>query len=323
VKLPESTADLAIVISKLRRTYRTRRSLWRGRGAERVGLDSVDLTVPVGEVHGILGPNGAGKTTLCKILATILVPTSGSATVLGCDVVRDDAAVRRRISLVLGGERGLYYRLSARQNVRFWAALQGLPDREGARRTDRLLERVGLADRADDLVETFSRGMKQRLHLARGLVSEPSVIILDEPTTGMDPVSTKAFRQLIAEVREGRTILLTTHDMAEAEMLCDRVTMIGAGRVIATEPPRTLAGWITRYERVDTGPLDLALMDKLRAMAGVGSVTVTEVGGVRVETEAEGVTAQVLRLLLDNGHADVRVSMPSLEEVYVHLFGAP
>lgn len=323
MKLPEPTADLAIVISKLRRTYRARRNLWRGRGAERVGLDSVDLTVPVGEVHGILGPNGAGKTTLCKILATILAPTSGSATVLGCDVVRDGAAVRRHISLVLGGERGLYYRLSARQNVRFWAALQGLSEREGARRTDRLLERVGLADRADDLVETFSRGMKQRLHLARGLVSDPSVVILDEPTTGMDPVSTKAFRQLIAEVREGRTILLTTHDMAEAEMLCDRVTMIGDGRVIATEPPRTLAGWITRYERVDTGPLDLALVEKLRAMEGVGSVAVTEVGGVRIETEAEGATPQVLRLLLDNGHADVRVSMPSLEEVYVHLFGAP
>jgi ABC-2 type transport system ATP-binding protein len=314
------TEALAIEVEALSRTYGAARR-WRRKGEARVGLIDVNLTVPVGEVHGVLGPNGAGKTTLCKILTTLLTPTSGRVAVLGHDVVRDAAAVRRCVSLVLGGERGLYYRLTARENLRFWAALQGLPDRDGARRATTVLEQVGIAERADDLVQTLSRGMKQRLHLARGLISDPPVLILDEPTTGMDPIAMKEFRDLILRIAGDRTILLTTHDMAEAEQLCDRVTMIGSGRVIATESPRTLASWVTRFERIDIGAASAEIIEKVKALEGIGDVTANEVGDARVETVAEGATAAVLRLLADSGHTSVRVSMPSLEEVYVHLFG--
>lgn len=201
-----------------------------------VALDRVTLEVPPGEVHGLLGPNGAGKTTLCKILSTVLLPTSGSARVDGHDVVREAEAVRSVLAIVFGGERGLYLRLTARQSLRYWHALYLQPPATRASRVDEVLELVGLRDRADDPVETYSRGMKQRLHLARGLLADPRVIILDEPTLGMDPVGVRAFRTLVRELcTAGRALLITTHDMDEAEHVCDRVSLIDDGRLIATE----------------------------------------------------------------------------------------
>lgn len=310
----------AIRLDGLRQVYRHRRGLWK-KEPDVVGVDGMDLVVERGEVHGLLGPNGAGKSTICKVLATVLIPTQGSASVLGHDVVRDKDVVRGWIALVLGGERGLYYRLTARQNLRFWGALYGLADGEVARRATELLERVGLTDRADDRVETYSRGMKQRLHLARGLLTEPELILLDEPTTGMDPVATKEFHALIRQIRDGRTILLTTHDMVEAEQLCDRVTLINHGKVIATESPRTLATWVARYERVDAENVADDVMDKISELDGVGTVERRPTGGVRIETVAQGASRGVLQLLLDSGNTSVRTSLPSLEEVYLHLVG--
>src|SRR5215218_3787594 len=152
-----------------------------------VALDGLSLSVAAGELHGLLGPNGAGKTTLVKILSTVLLPTSGSARVLGQDVVGGGNRLRRRIGIVFGGERGQYRRVSARRNLLFWAAMYGLDGRQARRRADQLLARVGLAERADEPVERLSRGMTQRLHLARRLVSEPEVVFLDEPTVGLDP----------------------------------------------------------------------------------------------------------------------------------------
>src|SRR2546421_4874670 len=199
-------------------------------------LDRVSLAIPVGEVHGLLGPNGAGKTTLVKILSTVLLPTSGRATVLGHDVVADARAVRPQIGIVFGGERGLYWRLTGRQNLEYWGALYKLSSRLTRERAQKLLERVGLTDKADQRVEEYSRGMKQRLHLARGLMGDARVLFLDEPTTGMDPLAAREFRTLIGELRgEGRTILLATHDMVEAEIVCDRVTLIDRGKIIAAE----------------------------------------------------------------------------------------
>ncbi len=313
--------NLAIAVRGLHRAYRPRGEWFRPARDEVLALRGIDLDIPAGEVHGLLGPNGAGKSTLCKILSTVLVPTSGTAMVLGYDVVRDKQRVREQLSLVLGGERGLYSRLTARQNMLFWAALYGVGQADANRRTGELLERVGLASRRDDRVETFSRGMKQRLHLARGLISEPAVILLDEPTTGMDPIATKDFQALLREIRNNRTVLLATHDMVEAEALCDRVSIIDKGTVVATERPETLASWITRFERIDVGSLSDRLTEEIQRTPGVGEVSQSPDGGVRIETVAEGATATVLRLLLDNGHVDVRTSLPSLEEVYLHLLG--
>jgi ABC-2 type transport system ATP-binding protein len=286
-----------------------------------VALDAVSLAIPDGEIHGLLGPNGAGKTTLVKILSTVLVPTSGRAFVLGYDVVEETRSIRPRIGIVFGGERGLYWRLTGRQNLEYWAALYKLPTRVGRTRTQELLERVGLADRADQRVEEYSRGMKQRLHLARGLIGDATVLFLDEPTTGMDPLAAREFRTLIGELSgEGRTILLATHDMVEAETVCDRVTLIDRGKVIATESPRTLGRVISRFQRIDAEGVDGPVLAEIRALAGVSNVTESN-GDVRIEVDEEGATQIVLERLVAAGVTSVRTSLPSLEEVYVHLIG--
>ena len=286
-------------------------------------LDGVSLTIPTGEVHGLLGPNGAGKTTLVKILSTVLLPTDGRAFVGGHDVVAETKAVRPLIGIVsFGGERGLYTRLSARQNLEYWGALYRLSGPQIKDRSTMLLDRVGLTDRADQRVEEYSRGMKQRLHLARGLMGDARVLFLDEPTTGMDPLAAREFRTLIGELKgEGRTILLTTHDMVEAETVCDRVTLIDRGRILATETPRTLGSLISRFQRIDVeGALDNLIAD-IELVAGVSAVAVQPDGSVRIEVNEDGATSVVLKHLVDAGVTSVKTSLPSLEEVYVQMIG--
>ncbi|MFI9842523.1 ATP-binding cassette domain-containing protein [Nonomuraea sp. NPDC051941] len=287
----------------------------------RAALDRVDLRIDTCEVHGLLGPNGAGKTTLCKILSTVLLPTSGSAQILGHDVVADTSTVRSLIGIVLGGERGLYGRLTARQNLVYWSALYRQPTNAGKARASALLERVGLADRADERVETFSRGMKQRLHLARGIVGDPQLVILDEPTVGLDPVAAHDFRGLVRELRaEGRTILVTTHDMAEAEAICDRVSLIDSGRLILTEDPRAIGSRLTTFERVVAQRVPRRAIAAVRGLPGVTSVTETA-NTVTIETGAEGTAHAVLAVLVNAGVSAVTTDRPSLEEVYMKLIG--
>jgi ABC-2 type transport system ATP-binding protein len=308
-------ATEAVDVDRITRVYEPRRR------PRVVALDGITLAVPEGEIHGLLGPNGAGKTTLVKILSTVLVPTSGHARVLGHDVVEDTSAVRPLIGIVFGGERGLYGRLTARQNLEYWAALYKLPSGLGRERSQRLLERVGLAGKADERVETYSRGMKQRLHLARGLIGDARVLFLDEPTTGMDPLAAREFRTLIGELRgEGRTILLATHDMVEAELVCDRVTLIDRGTIIATESPRSLGRMISRFQRIDVEGAGAGLLDSIRCLPGVARVSEAD-GGTRIEVAEEGVTHAVLERLVAAGVTSVKTSLPSLEEVYVHLIG--
>jgi ABC-2 type transport system ATP-binding protein len=237
-------------------------------------------------------------------------------------VVAETKAVRPLIGIVFGGERGLYTRLTARQNLDYWGALYRLTGAEIKARSAALLERVGLTERADQRVEEFSRGMKQRLHLARGLMGDAKVLFLDEPTTGMDPLAAREFRRLIDELRsEGRTILLTTHDMVEAETVCDRVTLIDRGRVLATETPRSLGTLISRFQRIDVEEAPDELLVELERIGGVSSVAAQADGSVRVEVNEEGATALVLRRLVDAGVTGVKTSLPSLEEVYVQVIG--
>jgi len=316
-----TSAVAAVSVRDLHRTFAIGKGL-RKTGPKVTALDGVDLAIPAGEVHGLLGPNGAGKTTLCKVLSTVLLPTSGTAEIMGHDVTRETAAVRPLIGIVFGGERGLYSRLSARQNLAFWAALYGLDKRRARARSDELIDRVGLTDQAAQPVEGFSRGMKQRLHLARGLIGDPKVLLLDEPTTGMDPVAARDFRTLVGELRsEGRTVLLTTHDMAEAEAVCDRVSLIDNGRLLATERPATLGTWISRFERIDARDVPQALLNEVAAMQGVAATNVGEAGSVRIETTESGAAAAVLQRLVSGGVTSVATSLPSLEEVYLHVIG--
>ncbi|WP_307853149.1 ABC transporter ATP-binding protein [Kitasatospora sp. RG8] len=311
----------AVEAVALRRSY----ALGRGRRAERrevVALHELDFLVAEGTVHGLLGPNGAGKTTLCKILATVLLPSSGSVRVFGEDVVSRTRQVRRSVGVVFGGERGLYSRLTARQNLHYWCALYGLPRRAVLSRTEQLLARVGLAERADEKVDGFSRGMKQRLHLARGLVGDPRLLLLDEPTTGMDPVAARDFRLLVAELKaEGRTILLTTHDMAEAEAVCDRVTLIDGGRVLATEHPQALSTLVSSNERIEFESDAAEAPQGLDAVPGVVGVTTLSPGRYRVEVAGTDATKAVIGLLVDRGVTSLATTRPRLEEVYFKLIG--
>jgi ABC-2 type transport system ATP-binding protein len=307
----------AVEVEEISRVFEPKRK----RDTRVVALDRVSLEIPEGEIHGLLGPNGAGKTTLVKILSTVLLPTEGRACVLGHDVVEETKAVRPLIGIVFGGERGLYWRLTGRQNLEYWGALYKLSTSLSKARSLTLLERVGLAERADERVETYSRGMKQRLHLARGLIGDAKILFLDEPTTGMDPLAAREFRTLIGELRsEGRTILLATHDLVEAETVCDRVTLIDRGKIIATESPRTLGRLISRFQRIDAEGVDRAVLEEIRLMTGVSSVTQID-GGARIEIDEEGATQVVLARLVDAGVTSVKTSLPSLEEVYVQLIG--
>src|SRR5687768_7102723 len=308
----------AVEVDEITRVFEPRRR----RGNRVVALDEVSLEIPPGEVHGLLGPNGAGKTTLVKILSTVLLPTSGRARVLGHDVVEETKAVRPLIGIVFGGERGLYTRLTARQNLEYWGALYRLPTPLVKQRSRELLERVGLTDRADQRVEGYSRGMMQRLHLARGLIGDARVLFLDEPTTGMDPLAAREFRRLIAELKaEGRTILLTTHDMVEAETVCDRVTLIDHGKVLATETPRTLGTLISRFQRIDVEGAHAELLTELEALPGVSAVEHRNDGAARIEVNEEGATSEVLSRLVAAGVTSVQTTLPSLEEVYVQAIG--
>ncbi len=195
-------------------------------------LAGVDLSVKRGEVVALLGPNGAGKSTLLRIIATIVTPDAGTATVDGIDVTEDPASVRRRIGIMLGDERALYWRLSGRSNLRFYAALHGIRRGEAGTIVSRLLERVGLTDAADRPVRTYSSGMRVRLSLARALIGDPPALLLDEPTRSLDPIAAGSFRELAKQLAaEGRSILLATHDLGEAAAVADQVVALDRGRI--------------------------------------------------------------------------------------------
>ncbi|MEV5575915.1 ABC transporter ATP-binding protein [Spirillospora sp. NPDC052269] len=307
--------EAAVAASSLRRTYERRRK------DAVVALDDLTLTIARNEIHGLLGPNGAGKTTLVKILSTVLLPTSGTARILGHDVVAETKAVRSLIGLVLGGDRGLYDRLTARRNLLFWGSLYKLDARTVRRRADALLERVGLAERADEPVERFSRGMRQRLHLARGLLHEPQVLFLDEPTSGLDPVAAVAFRRLVRELRdEGRTFLLATHDMDEATALCDRVSLIDRGHLLLTDDTANVGRILGDRECVDFVHEDDSLARALAVLPPVIDVERLDDRWRAHTVDREG-SRRVLAWLVERDVLTGRRAQPTLEEVYLRTVG--
>ncbi len=234
-------------------------------------VDGIDLHVERGEIFGVLGPNGAGKTTTMRMLATLLEPTAGTARVLGLDVVREARDIRRRMGAVLSDGRSLYWKLTARENLEYFAALYHVPPGETRARITEALETVRLDDRADDYVERYSAGMRQRLVLARALLPDPELLLLDEPTVGLDPQSARDLRDRVVALRaRGRTVLLTTHYMEEADQLCDRIAIVDHGRVVALDTPAGLKRTITATEvvRLEIGTpqvdgSDKALLDRL------------------------------------------------------------
>lgn len=231
----------AIVVQSLKKIFETRRGFWRQKKKSVLAVEDISFSIAKGELFGLLGPNGAGKTTTVKMLTTILLPTAGIASILGLDLRKDTQEIRKRIGFTFGGARGLYGRLTARDNLRYFAELYALDPGLSQKRIAEMLALVGLTERADDRVETFSSGMQQRLHLARALLHDPEVIFLDEPTVGIDPVGARELRQTIKNLRQaGKTIMLTTHYMAEAEELCDRIAIVNKGKIVAMDTPTNL-----------------------------------------------------------------------------------
>jgi ABC-2 type transport system ATP-binding protein len=197
-------------------------------------VDDVNLTVSTGEIFGLLGPNGAGKSTTIRMIATLLEPTRGTVRVGGLDMCCAQQRVRGMLGVVLGGERSVYWKLTARQNLEYFAALHGASRRRSRARIDEVLDQMDLSGRADDYVEEYSTGMRQRLVIARALLGRPSVLLLDEPTTGLDPHASSALHEHILRLKSaGHTIILTTHYMEEADALSDRLGIIDGGRLIA------------------------------------------------------------------------------------------
>jgi len=241
-----------IEIQKLARRFRARRSLGqfvtrsRPRAPETWALKGITLEVPSGSIFGLLGPNGAGKTTLLKILSCLILPTEGTARIGGFDVVHHDRQIQRILGFVSSDERSFYWRLTGRENLRFFGSLYHLHGKDLTDRVSYLLERLELKDQADKPFGEYSSGMKQRLAMVRGLLHDPPVLLLDEPTRSLDPISAKHLRRFIAEElngREGKTLLLATHNLQEAEQLCGRVAVLSSGRILGQGGVEDLREW--------------------------------------------------------------------------------
>lgn len=318
--------DFAIEADGLRRTYRSRTGWLRPQIKEVDAVNGVTFTVGKGELFGLLGPNGAGKTTTIKMLNTLLIPTAGTARIFGHDVVRETREVRRRIGYVFGGDRGLYERLTALDNLRYFAELYDVPAREQKARIGELLELVNLTGRENERVEGYSRGMRQRLHIARGLLHRPEVLFLDEPSIGVDPVAARDLRKTVADLAAtGTTVLLTTHYMAEADELCDRIAVIAGGQLQALGTPTELKRHAEdrRVVEIEAYGVEDDAVRVVQEIAGVRGVTLEPVGAAQVLTvQSESdidVQSDVLAAL--NGVRLGRVSarQPTLEDAYVAI----
>ncbi len=318
----------AIEISHLRRVFKSYIGVIKRTTKEVVAVDGVSFDINEGELFGLLGPNGAGKTTTVKMLTTLLIPTAGTATIRGFDVVKRAEEVRKRIGFIFGGERGLYWRLSGIDNLRYFASLYGVDPDVSKKRIPFLLDLVGLKDRGDEKVGGYSRGMKQRLHVARTLLHNPEVLFLDEPTIGLDPVGAREFRQVILDLQsEKKTILLTTHYMFEADALCDRIAVINHGRIIALDTPSGLKSRAQDLNvvEVETFGMPENTLKNLRALPFVDSLSVEEYEQrqmllIQTGRGAEAVP-DVLAALDGLKVGRVIVREPTLEDAYVRLVG--
>jgi ABC-2 type transport system ATP-binding protein len=317
------------------------RRVYRARPHDVVALDGVDLEVPAGEFFGLLGPNGAGKTTLIKILSTLLLPTTGSARVFGYDVATETRQIRRIMNMVAGGEQSGYGLLTVREQLWMFSQFYGLGVRDGWRRADELIEAVGLTDQRGSKVSTLSTGQRQKMNMARGLLNDPWILFLDEPTLGLDVAAARIVRQLVIRWREaqpGRTVLLTTHYMAEADELCERIAIVDRGRILAIGSPSELKRRVQResifrleLDRLDGGPGRLArLPGVVRSVpaavdghAGATAVGPDDHAVLSLVLDDDAALGGVVAALAELGSRIVALqkSEPSLEDVFVELVG--
>ncbi len=318
----------AIEIRNLRRVFKTTIGIIRRKTKEVIAVDDISFDVPQGSLFGLLGPNGAGKTTTVKMLTTLLIPTAGSASVLGYDVVHRADAIRGRIGFIFGGERGLYWRLSGINNLRYFASLYHVDPEVSNKRIPYLLDLVGLQDRGQERVEGYSRGMKQRLHIARTLLHDPEVLFLDEPTMGLDPVGARELRQVIRNLQaEKKTILLTTHYMFEADALCERIAVIDHGRIVAMDTPEGLKHLVSDLSVIEIEVFGLpeSTLAKLRQLPFIDTVNVEDHDQRQLllahSPSGSKAVPELLAAMDSVRVGKVIVREPTLEDAYVRLVG--
>jgi len=292
---------------------------------EITALDGINIRVEKGKVFGLLGPNGAGKTTLIKTLCTLLLPNEGTALVNGYDIVKEEKEVKRSIGYVVNDERSFYWRLTGRQNLEFFAILNNLAPDRASKRIEEVLRLVGLETNGDKRVKDYSTGMKQKLAIARGMLSDPEVLFLDEPTRSLDPMIARSLREFIREniaMGQGKTVFLSTHNLGEAQELCDRLAIIDRGKVKACgtlDEMRALLDDRKRY----LIELDNPAQGLMEGLKDVFSFTVGETlpgGGVTIEVTVDDrwTVSRVIEAIVTHG-GKVTACTPkgrSLEEIF-------
>jgi ABC-2 type transport system ATP-binding protein len=313
-----------------------KRSLWpfakKAPVPDFVAVAGVSLQIQQGEIFGLLGPNGAGKSTTIRMLCTLLEPSSGTARVNGYDILKQASLVRQNLGTVLAGERSIYWKLTARENLEYFAALYHIPPAIAKKRVSELLERMELSARADDLVEKFSTGMKQRVAISKALVANPPILLLDEPTLGLDPQAARNLRELVAQLKaEGHTILLTTHYMEEADQLSDRIGIIDQGKIIALDTPTHLK---ERIQQKDVIRLEITgwhddLSGKLQAIPGIEKIVTRRLEGdglyevnLHAESSRRGLPGIIDQINYNGTRlVNMNIVQPSLEDVFINLTG--
>ncbi|HYF82459.1 MAG TPA: ABC transporter ATP-binding protein [Clostridia bacterium] len=318
---------IAINVDNITRKYKST-NIWGQLKSEHIAVDNVSFDIKKGELFGLLGPNGAGKTTIIKMLTTLLLPTSGTAHIMNYDIRKDMQRIRAIINFTFGGDRGLYWRLSARDNLRYFADLYNVERGIADKRINEILELIGMTKWADDRVENYSKGMKQRLHIGKVLINNPDIIFFDEPTLGLDPVGAKDLRKIIVDLLElDKTILLTTHYMFEADMLCNRVAIINHGKIIANDRPGELKKLLKDdvVLEIEVYGATKERLDDIKKLECVESLNVKQVEQsqlIQIQLkENNEIINQILNILNDVQIKEIRNRKPTLEDVYIKLVG--
>ncbi len=292
-----------------------------------VAVDRISFKIEKGELFGLLGPNGAGKSTTIRMLCTLLRPTSGEAKVAGFEIVKEAGKVREHIGLV-AEKIILYDRLTARENLKFFGRLNHIPTKTISERTRKLLELVKMEKWANTLAGTFSSGMKQRINLARALLNMPEILFLDEPTLGLDPQTTRAIRDFIKEInKEGITIILTTHIMQEADILCDRIGIIDQGKIVALDTPQNLKSAISQQGKtafdLNISNPSAQIVSQIEELETVSSVSQENDYNLKIYVNSEEAIYEIMDVIKKNKITikNITTLAPNLEDAFLHFTG--
>jgi ABC-2 type transport system ATP-binding protein len=324
----------SVEVQSLSKTFETKEGpLLRKVPKKVVAVDGISFSVPKGEIFGLLGPNGAGKTTTIKMLCTLITPTSGDAFVNGYSVARDQQKVRENLGVMLTGERTLYWKLTGRENLEYFAALYHLDPLDARKRIDELLDLVGLRQHEHTFVENYSTGMRVRLSFAKAILNDAPVLLFDEPTASLDPQSSRLIRDTIRGLKkEGHAIILTTHNMEEADVLSDRVAIIDRGSIVALGSPWELKEKVKSSDVIEIEARNLSdrTVDAIETFSEVSKVAATadpqssEKGSLRIHAEkGKEVLPKILEFLVRKQVSVTRVSFiePTLEDVFISETG--